>query len=53
MARLGTGNSIDKNANGSIAEAKVNARVKDAQTDTAEKNRKNHTKCCEKGTTVS
>lgn len=25
MARLGTGNSIDKNANGSIAEAKVNA----------------------------
>lgn len=38
MARLGTGNSIDKNANGSIAEAKVNARVKDAQTDTAEKN---------------
>lgn len=38
MARLGTGNSIDKNANGSIAEAKVNARVKDAQTNTAEKN---------------
>ena len=38
MARLGTGNSIDKNANDSIAEAKVNARVKDAQTDTAEKN---------------
>ncbi len=38
MARLGTGNSIDKNANGSIAEAKVNARVEDAQTDTAEKN---------------
>lgn len=38
MARLGTGNSIDKNANGSIAEAKVNARVKDAQTDTAKKN---------------
>lgn len=34
MARLGTGNSIDKNANGSIAEAKVNARVKDAQADT-------------------
>lgn len=38
MARLGTGNSIDKNANDSTAEAKVNARVKDAQTDTAEKN---------------
>lgn len=38
MARLGTGNSIDKNANDSIAEAKVNARVKDAQTNTAEKN---------------
>lgn len=38
MARLGTGNSIDKNANNSIAEAKVNARVEDAQTDTAEKN---------------
>ncbi len=38
MARLGTGNSIDQNANGSIAEAKVNARVEDAQTDTAEKN---------------
>lgn len=38
MARLGTGNSIDKNANGSIDEAKVNARVKDAQTNTAEKN---------------
>lgn len=38
MARLGTGNSIDKNANGSIAEAKVNARVEDAQTNTAEKN---------------
>ena len=38
MTRLGTGNSIDKNANDSIAEAKVNARVKDAQTDTAEKN---------------
>ena len=38
MARLGTGNSIDKNANGSIAEAKVNARVEDAQTDTEEKN---------------
>lgn len=38
MARLGTGNSIDKNANDSITEAKVNARVKDAQTDTAEKN---------------
>lgn len=38
MARLGTGNSIDKNANGSIAEAKVNARVKDAQTDTEEEN---------------
>lgn len=38
MARLGTGNSIDKDANDSIAEAKVNARVKDAQTDTAEKN---------------
>ena len=38
MSRLGTGNSIDKNANDSIAEAKVNARVKDAQTDTAEKN---------------
>ena len=37
MARLGTGNSIDKNANGSIAEAKVNARVEDAQTNTAEK----------------
>lgn len=38
MARLGTGNSIDKNANDSTAEAKVNARVKDAQTNTAEKN---------------
>lgn len=38
MARLGTGNSIDKNANDPIAEAKVNARVKDAQTNTAEKN---------------
>lgn len=38
MARLGTGNSIDKNANDSIAEAKVNAGVKDAQTDTTEKN---------------
>lgn len=38
MARLGTGNSNDKNANGSIAEAKVNARVEDAQTNTAEKN---------------
>lgn len=38
MTRLGTGNSIDKNANDSIAEAKVNARVKDAQTNTAEKN---------------
>lgn len=38
MARLGTGNSIDKNANDPIAETKVNARVKDAQTNTAEKN---------------
>lgn len=38
MARLGTRNSIDKNANDSIAEAKVNARVEDAQTNTAEKN---------------
>ncbi len=38
MTRLGTGNSIDKNANDSIAEAKVNARVKDAQTNTAGKN---------------
>lgn len=38
MARLGTGNSIDKNANDAIAEAKVNARVKDSQTNTAEKN---------------
>lgn len=38
MTRLGAGNSIDKNANDSIAEAKVNARVKDAQTNTAEKN---------------
>ena len=38
MTRLGTGNSIDKNANDSIAETKVNARVKDAQTNTAEKN---------------
>lgn len=38
MARLGTGNSIDKNANDSIAETKVNARVEDAQTNTAEKN---------------
>lgn len=38
MARLGTENSIDKNANDSIAEAKVNARVKDAQTNTAEEN---------------
>lgn len=37
MARLGTENSIDKNANDSTAEAKVNARVKDAQTNTAEK----------------
>lgn len=38
MARLGTGNSIDKNADDSIAEAKVNARVENAQTNTAEKN---------------
>lgn len=38
MARLGAENSIDKDANGFIAEAKVNARVKDAQTNTAEKN---------------
>ena len=38
MTRLGTGNSIDKNANDSIAEAKVNARVEDSQTNTAEKN---------------
>ena len=38
MARLGAENSIDKNANDSIAEAKVNARVEDAQTNTAEKN---------------
>lgn len=38
MARLGTGNSIDKNANDSIAEAKVNARVKDAQADTEKEN---------------
>ena len=38
MARLGTGNSIEKNPHDSIAEAKVNARVEDAQTDTAEKN---------------
>lgn len=38
MARLGTGNSIDKNANDAIAEAKVNAGVKDVQTNTAEKN---------------
>lgn len=38
MARLGTENSIDKNANDSTAEAKVNARVKDAETNTAEKN---------------
>lgn len=38
MTRLGTGNSIDKNANDSIAEAKVNARVKYAQTNIAEKN---------------
>lgn len=38
MARLGAENSIDKDANGSIAEAKVNARVEDAQTNTAEKN---------------
>lgn len=38
MARLGTGNSIDKNANDAIAEAKVNARVKDAQTDTEKEN---------------
>lgn len=38
MARLGTGNSIGKNANGSIAEAKVNARVKDAQADTEKEN---------------
>lgn len=38
MTRLGTGNSIDKNANDSTAEAKVNARVEDAQTNTAEKN---------------
>lgn len=38
MARLGTGNSIDQNANDSIAEAKVNARVKDAQTDTEKEN---------------
>lgn len=38
MARLGTGNSIDKNANDSIAEAKVNARVEDAQADTEKEN---------------
>lgn len=38
MTRLGAENSIDKDANGSIAEAKVNARVEDAQTNTAEKN---------------
>ncbi len=38
MARLGTGNSIDKNANDSIAEAKVNARVKAAQADTEKEN---------------
>ena len=38
MARLGTGNSIDENANDSIAEAKVNARVKDAQADTEKEN---------------
>lgn len=38
MTRLGTGNSIDKNANDSIAEAKVNARVEDAQTNTEEEN---------------
>lgn len=38
MTRLGAGKGIDKNANNSIAEAKVNARVKDAQTNTAEKN---------------
>lgn len=38
MARLGTGNSIDKNSNGSIAEAKVNARVKAAQADTEKEN---------------
>lgn len=36
MARLGTENSIDKNAHDSTAEAKANARVKDAQTNTAE-----------------
>ena len=38
MTRLGAENSIDKDANGSIAEAKVNARVKDAQTDTEKEN---------------
>ena len=38
MARLGTENSIDKNAHDSTAEAKVNARVKDAQTDTEKEN---------------
>uniref|UniRef100_UPI00402629FA FecR family protein n=1 Tax=Candidatus Cryptobacteroides bacterium TaxID=3085639 RepID=UPI00402629FA len=38
MARLGAENSIDKDANGSIAEAKVNARVEDAQTDTEKEN---------------
>lgn len=38
MTRLGAENSIDKDANGSIAEAKVNARVKDAQTDTGKEN---------------
>lgn len=41
MARLGTGNSIDKNANGSIAEAKVNAfsgiRHEEAETPRLEK----------------
>lgn len=38
MARLGTGNSIDKNANDSIAEAKVNARAENSQVNAAEKN---------------
>lgn len=38
ITRLGTGNSIDKNANDSTAEAKVNARVEDAQADTEKEN---------------
>ncbi len=38
MTRLSAGKGSSANGNDSIAEAKVNARVKDAQTNTAEKN---------------